>query len=380
MSPFESTSMRRRPLLIRAIGLVGVVPLAIGLSLFVGVGPASVPLQARAADIKPVENYTASERSVLALDTAMLDIYDGALAKFMKQMRDRTPIILCLFSGGGGRMILYRPGQPPLEAKPVPVIYQLSKSISHSTMATYQLVTPYLGKPDDTSWRGPMQTYRDQCRSAYEALGAIELKEADRKVLSSLLKQNIAYQDACLKSGKLSHEDLKTFAHGLKHDIPKAIQMSADAQVGHWFEVLDEWKALIGKDWDHTYAATNSIYVTRQNNILFTILAQFMGKDAIGDRLLLFETMGFTTTPDEMLNLLSRIVADRSLGRVFFKDDYLMDVELLGGGARGAIVKEATRRGMTPLMPTLAPFRSNDWPWKTDPSKGTGPSTLEEVK
>jgi hypothetical protein len=120
--------------------------------------------------------------------------------------------------------------------------------------------------------------------------------------------------------------------------------------------------------------------VKLQNNILFTILAQFMGKDAIGDRLLLFETMGFTTTPDEMLNLLSRIVADRSLGRVFFKNDYLMDVELLGGGARGTIVKEATKRGMTPLIPTLAPFRSNDWPWKTDPSKGTGPSTLEEVK
>jgi hypothetical protein len=248
----ETYSMRHRPFLIRAIGLVGVVPLAIGLSLFVGFGPASVPSQARAADIKPVENYTASERSVLALDTAMLDIYDGALAKFMKQMRDRTPIILCLFSGGGGQMILYRPGQPPLEAEPVPVVYQLSKSIGHSTMATYQLVTPYLDKPDDTSWRGPMQTYRDQCQSAYQALGAIVLKEADRKVLSSLLKQNIAYQDACLKSGKLSHEDLKTFAHGLQHDIPKAIQMSADAQVGHWFKVLEEWKALIGKDWDHT--------------------------------------------------------------------------------------------------------------------------------
>lgn len=380
MSPFESSSMRRRPLLVRVIGLVGMMPLAVGLSLVAGVGTTSDSSQARAADLKPVESYTAPERSVLALDTAMLDIYDGALAKSIKEMRDRVPIILCLFSGGGGQMILYRPGQPPLEADPVPVVYQLSKSIGHSTMATYQLVTPYLRKPDDTSWRGPMQTYRDQCRSAYEALGAIELKEADRNVLSSLLKQNIAYQDACLKSGKLSYEDLKTFAHGLKSDIPKAIQMSADAQVSHWFKVLEEWKSLIGADWDHTYAATNSIYVTRQNNILFTILAQFMGKDAIGDRLLLFETMGFTTTPDEMLNLLTRIVADRALGRVFFKNDYLMDVELLGGGARGAILREATKRGMTPLLPTLAPFRSNDWPWKTDPSKGTGPSTMEEIK
>ncbi len=34
---------------------------------------------------------------------------------------------------------------------------------------------------------------------------------------------------------------------------------------------------------------------------------------------------------------------------------------------------------MTPLLPPLAPFRSNDWPWRTDPTKGKGPSTLEEA-
>jgi hypothetical protein len=39
--------------------------------------------------------------------------------------------------------------------------------------------------------------------------------------------------------------------------------------------VLDERKKLLGKDWDRLYAATNTLYVTRQNNILFTILAQY---------------------------------------------------------------------------------------------------------
>ena len=56
-----------------------------------------------------------------------------------------------------------------------------------------------------------------------------------------------------------------------------------------------------------------------------------------------------------------------------------MDVELLGGGARKVIEQEANQRGMTLLLPTLAPFYSNDWPWRTDPTKGKGPSTLEEA-
>ncbi len=133
-------------------------------------------------------------------------------------------------------------------------------------------------------------------------------------------------------------------------------------------------------DWERTYAASNTIYVTRQNNILFTILVQFMGQEAIGNRLLLLETTEFTTTPEKMLDLLGRIVSDRALGQVFFKDYYLMDAELLGGGGRKFIAEEATKRGMKPLLPPAAPFYSNEWPWKTDPTKGKGPRTLEEVR
>jgi hypothetical protein len=80
-----------------------------------------------------------------------------------------------------------------------------------------------------------------------------------------------------------------------------------------------------------------------------------------------------------MLDVLTRIVADRALGMVFFRDYFLMDVELLGGGGRAAIEREMAKRGKKPLLPTLAPFRSNAWPWKTDPHQGTGPARLEDV-
>ena len=46
---------------------------------------------------------------------------------------------------------------------------------------------------------------------------------------------------------------------------------------------------------------------------------------------------------------------------------------------RSAIEREMAERGLKPLLPTLVPFRSNDWPWKTDPTKGTGPARLEDV-
>ena len=332
------------------------------------------------ADRKPADKCAVAKQNVLELDKSMMDIYEGALAQYKQSMRERVPIILALFSEAGGRMILYRPGHEPLVAEPVPVVYQLAKSVSHSSMAVYQLVAPYLADPSDTSWHGPMQVFRTRCQTALESLEGLNLSEVDRAILESILNRNLAFMDVCLKTGTFTTEQLTVYAHDCAPYFGKTIGIAVRAQVAHWMEVLAGWKKLLGNDWERTYAASNTIYVTRQNNILFSVLVQFMGEQAIGNRLLLLETTEFTTTPEKMLDLIGRIVSDRALGQVFFKDYYLMDAELLGGGGRKFIAEEATRRGMKLLLPPAAPFHSNEWPWKTDPKKGKGPSSLEEVK
>jgi hypothetical protein len=332
------------------------------------------------ANRRPAGECAVAEKNVLALDTSMMDIYDGSLAQYKRNMREQVPIILALFSEGGGRMILYRPGHEPLVADPVPIVYQLVKSVSHSSMAVYQLVAPYMGDPSDRSWHGPMQVFRTRCQTAFDSLDGLNVSAEDRAILETILTKNLAFMDECLKSGTFTTEQVEQFARGTARYFGKTIGIAARAQVSHWMDVLAGWKTLLGKDWEHTYAASNTIYVTRQNNILFSVLVQFMGEEAIGDRLLLLETTEFTTTPEKMLDVIGRIVSDRALGQIFFKDYYLMDAELLGGGGRKIIAAEATRRGMKPLLPPAAPFFSNEWPWKTDPKKGKGPTSLEEVK
>ena len=87
-----------------------------------------------------------------------------------RNILSKHPVILGLFSGAGGRFILYRPGMAPLEAPSVPVVYQLLKSIGHSTMALTQVVGPYLDNPADQSWRGAMLAYRSRMKSALDGL------------------------------------------------------------------------------------------------------------------------------------------------------------------------------------------------------------------
>lgn len=198
-------------------------------------------------------------------------------------------------------------------------------------------------------------------------------------MLREILDCNLAFMDQCLAQGGYSYDEVETFVRGTVPHSFKAIGLASGAQVGHWMTVIEGWQTELGEAWERTYAVSNTLYIARQNNILFSVLVQFMGTETMGDRLLLIETPEFETTPEKMLDVLGRIVADRSLGMMFFRDYFLMDVELLGGGGRAAIEREMAKRGRTAVLPTLAPFRSTAWPWKTDPASGTGPARLEDV-
>src|SRR3954452_3732051 len=128
------------------------------------------------ADEPPVSERVVAEHAVLALNASMMRFYEDSLIKFKQNMRDRVPIILALFSGEGGQMILYRPGHAPEVAPPVPLVYQLAKSIGHSTMAIYEVVSPDLTDAfANQLGRPPIETYRAQNQTALNGLEALDV-------------------------------------------------------------------------------------------------------------------------------------------------------------------------------------------------------------
>src|SRR6267154_1218849 len=147
------------------------------LSSLAGVGSGS---SARAADLPSyfkqivgTQTATPAEigtKNVLQLNTTMFELYGDAGQVFRKNILAQHPLILGLFSGAGGRFILYRPGMAPIDAPSVPIVYQLLKSIGHSTMALTQVVGPYLDNPADQSWRGAMLAYRSRMKSALDSV------------------------------------------------------------------------------------------------------------------------------------------------------------------------------------------------------------------
>ncbi|WP_245296925.1 MULTISPECIES: hypothetical protein [Rhodomicrobium] len=333
--------------------------------------------------MEPIAGLTQSSpeetatKNVLALNTVMFELYGDAAKVFRANILAKHPVILALFSGAGGRFILYRPGQPPLDAPPVPIAYQLLKSVGHATMALTQVVGPYLDNPDNQSWRASMLAYRSRMQSALDGLGLTDMPEDWRENNRVILQNNIAFMDAALDQGVVSFAELADFSRHQAPFLKLNVAWAAQTQVAHWMGVLTDWKAMLGPDWDKTYAASNTIYVARQNNVLFSVLAQFFGPEAINSRLMLIETVSFTTTPEDMLDSLTRIIADRSVGSLFFGNYHLMDYELMGGDARAAIQAESDKRGTKAFLPPAVPFGSNQWPTLVTP--GPGPTSISEL-
>ncbi len=337
------------------------------MDVIVGMGAAPSPAQV-------------AEQNVLDLDLAMFGIYDTAQAKFQKNFLAQHPVIMALFSNQGGKLTLYRPGKPPLEAPQVPVRYQIYKSVGHSALALFELAASHLRNVSDRSWVGQMRAFRASNETALDTLDQLDLYPEGRENQRVILNTNIKFMDACLSKGSYTFADIQKYTQEAKPYLQKNINWGATTQVEHWMKVLKDWKELLGADWDKTYGVSNTLYVARQNNVIFSVLAQFFGKDAMNTRLFLFETPAFVTTPEQMFDVLIRTVADRSVGQVFFGNYYLMDYELMGGDGRKAIAAEDKKYSVPVFLPPAVPFHSNEWPFRIDPSQGEGAATIEDIK
>jgi hypothetical protein len=141
-------------------------------------GPANLPDYLSAiTGTTPQTPAELATRDVLQLNASMFTLYDASGKIFQNNIMARHPIILALFSGAGGRMILYRPGKPPEEAPSVPVVYQVMKSTGHSTMAISEVVMPYVGNAADKSWMAPLLAYRTQMKTALDGVDALPIQD-----------------------------------------------------------------------------------------------------------------------------------------------------------------------------------------------------------
>ncbi|MFD3330909.1 hypothetical protein [Streptomyces sp. NPDC058701] len=78
-----------------------------------------------------------STKVLIDLNSGTLNVYDMALMNYKKRILESRPILLALFNGGGGKMILYDPSGVQREAPPVPFAYRSLKAVAHVPLGVY---------------------------------------------------------------------------------------------------------------------------------------------------------------------------------------------------------------------------------------------------
>lgn len=199
----------------------------------------------------PGENAGQSDAAlddIRQLNTSMFGFYEKGLSRFQNNFPH--PLIMALFSGKGGRFLLYRPGQPPLEAPPVPPVYEIMKSVGHTAMGTFALVAPYISNAaPDHEWVGDMEAYRKTVQTAKDSVPNLDIKPDEKALVNDVLGRVLTFMDASLKNGTFTAADVQAYTSGVEPDLEKLIAIASTAQVDHWFEVLTQWKTLLGEQW-----------------------------------------------------------------------------------------------------------------------------------
>ncbi|MDG2423954.1 MAG: hypothetical protein P8M22_08250 [Phycisphaerales bacterium] len=295
-----------------------------------------------------VDQVSESSDRLYKLDSVMQENY----AKTQYEVGQmQSPVILALFNGSGGKYILRRNGKQ-VAVEPVPPIYKKIKSVSHTLVGIFEIVSPYFEYSESGNWRTDLSEYNDYMKEALATLGNTGMPAEFENNCRIILEGGIAFMDQVLKSGKFTADDYSNYAKPLLPTVMKNVTLAGKLQVDHFEEVVKQWRKEMGEEeWSRLYAVVNSAWAMRRQNVHFQIMAQMMGQDTVNDRLIMAEAIN-DVTEDDLLMLLGRVVNDRVLSILVFDETFRMDVELMGEAAR-----KATEEAACPIYPAM----KNEW-------------------
>ena len=110
-------------------------------------------------------------------------------------------------------MILYRPGEAPLDAPSVPIVVpadEVGRARHDGALAQWSVRIST--SPADQAWRASTSSYRSRIQSALDGLDLTDMPADWRATMRAILQNNLAFIDECLAKGVDLVRRLETFS------------------------------------------------------------------------------------------------------------------------------------------------------------------------
>lgn len=238
------------------------------------------------------------------------------------------PVIVIAFDDA----TLMREGRDPVTETFMPALYHRYKQVAHIPFGIHVTLTPYAGRPTETTWRQPLQRLLDHVVAAEGAIGTVGIPESRMARQRRMVADSLEYMRAVLAAGTVDPAGLRAYSRAMAPLVLAAADDAAALQIDGMHTVVSRWRAeLSAEEWARLHVLVLGPKAPREANVATQYFERVLGRRELGRRLIYNEGI-FTREP--ALTQLGGLVIDRAVARDFFSEEMRMDRDLLADGAR----------------------------------------------
>jgi len=246
--------------------------------------------------------------NIVACDDEMRKNYDENHIEIGQQI---YPFLFSEFTPDGGRYTLLINDSDWVSAKPVPPLYEIAKSVSHTPLGVWSIISRYAAYPNGGDWIAPMTHFNQTLQTALKSLNDLELEPKVAKNLHTVLEKMIEFCQRSIQYKMFTMKEYSEAAKSVNKELVFLQSLAADIQVSAFTTTLDKWKKLVGsKEWEKLYVVISAQWTLSTENVHQLIIANAMASDKLAAKNI-FVTSVPLKNIDEARALCGRIVGDR---------------------------------------------------------------------
>lgn len=257
--------------------------------------------------------------AIIRIDEDMRRNYATLKSELINQL---SPVIVVNNDAKGGEYTLIFNGEKE-KIHPIPVVFELAKSIAHIPLGIYSIIAPYLRGSDTSEWKSGLSEFSNSLQAANHRLRDVCLPNGLELSCRKIIEAGIQYINTSINSGKLSIQTFRNFSASISESIHNNMWFAANAQISGVRQLLTRWQNKIGcKEWENLYVVVLSMWTTSVMNQNSIIIREFMDAKRVDTHLIDIPT---AQTPEDYLYValdnLARIVQDNVAAEMIFPAD-----------------------------------------------------------
>lgn len=246
--------------------------------------------------------------NIVACDNEMQQNYNENHVAIGQQI---YPFLYSEFTPDGGRYTLLMNESDWISAKPVAPLYEIAKSVSHTPLGIWSIISRYSAYPQNGNWIAPMKHYNQTLQTAINTLGQLELEKEVNDKLLSVLTAMYTYSSDIIKNSTFTIKGYSKAAMDINPELAFLQSLAADLQVTAFTETLEKWKALVGEEeWKKLYVVISAQWTLSTENVHQLIIANTMATKELAAKNI-FVTSRPLANIDDARSLCGRVVGDR---------------------------------------------------------------------